>query len=131
MQRARSTEPNEVYKGLFKKIEYPLIDMRLSRNDCRQLIAEAGLPTPPKSACYFCPFHNDQAWYEMRQKRPDLFFDAVKIEQHLQDKRMKLWGKDKVWMHRKLVPLDQAIPDQPFLFDIDEMDNCESGYCFT
>jgi len=131
IQRARSIESKEVYKGLYKKNEYPLIDMRLSRNDCRQLVIDAGLPQPPKSSCYFCPFHNDQAWYEMRQKRPDLFFDAVKIEKHLQDKRMKLWGKDKVWMHRKLIPLDQAIPDQPFLFDMDEMDNCESGYCFT
>ena len=131
MQRARSTEPNEVYKGLWKVLEYPLIYLRMSRNTCRHLIIDAGLPQPPKSACYFCPFHNDQAWYEMRQNRPDLFFDAVKIEKHLQDKRMKLWGKDKVWMHRKLIPLDQAIPDQPFLFDVDNMDNCESGYCFT
>jgi len=131
IQRARSEPAREVYKGLFKVLEYPLIDMRLSRRDCMALIFDAGLPQPPKSACYFCPFHNDQAWYEMRQKRPDLFFDAVKIEKHLQDKRMKLWGKDKVWMHRKLIPLDQAIPDQPFLFDIDDMDNCESGYCFT
>jgi len=131
IQRARSTEPTESYKGLWKSLEYPLIDLRLSREDCRRMVVEAGLPQPPKSACYFCPFHNDQAWYEMRQKRPDLFFDAVKIEKHLQNKRAELWGKDKVWMHRKLIPLDQAIPDQPFLFDLDDMDNCESGYCFT
>ena len=131
IQRARTIESKEVYKGLFKKNEYPLIDMRLSRNDCRKLIIDAGLPQPPKSACYFCPFHNDQAWYEMRQKRPDLFFDAVEIEKKLQWKRKEYWDKDAVWMHRKLIPLDQAIPDQPFLFDLDNMDNCESGYCFT
>ena len=130
IQRARSTEPEEVYKGLFKELEYPLIDLRLSRSDCQRLIAEAGLLVPYPSACYFCPFHRDAEWHRLRQNRPDLFFDAVKIENHLQNKRVKL-NKDTVWMHRKLIPLDQAIPDQPFLFDLDNMDNCESGYCFT
>jgi len=131
IQRARSKEPEEIYKGLTRKIEYPLIDLHISRDECRKIVADAGLPTPPKSACYFCPLHHDLAWFELRQKRPDLFFDAVKIEKRLQQKREEYWGKDKAWMHRKLIPLDHAIPDQPFLFDMDEMDNCESGYCFT
>ena len=130
IQRARSQPPDEVYKGLIKEIEYPLIDLRFSRSDCRQIILDANLPIPSKSSCYFCPFHNDLFWNELRQNRFDLFEDVMIIENHLQQKREKL-GKDKVWMHRKLIPLDKAIPDQPFLFDLDNMDNCESGYCFT
>ena len=129
IQRARSKDPDEVYKGLWKVIEYPLIDLRISRNDCRKIISDASLPIPPKSSCYFCPFHNDLFWHELRQYRGDLFQDAIDIEKFLQEKRKKL-GRDLVWLHRKLKPLDQAIPNQPFLFDLDE-DNCESGYCFT
>lgn len=34
---------------------YPLIDWRMNREDCKELIASAGLPVPPKSACVFCP----------------------------------------------------------------------------
>ena len=30
--------------------DYPLIDLRMSRGDCQQLIADAGLPVPPRSA---------------------------------------------------------------------------------
>ena len=131
IHRARSREPEEVYKGLWKELEYPLIDLRLSRSNCQQLIADAGIPVPHPSACYFCPFHRDAEWHRLRQNEPDLFWDAVKIEKHMQDKRMSLWNKDAVWMHRKLIPLDKAIPDQPFLFDLDNMDNCESGYCFN
>jgi hypothetical protein len=129
MQRARSKEPQEVYKGLWKEIEYPLLDLRISRNDCRKIIKDAGLPVPPKSSCYFCPFHNDLFWHELRQNHPDYFNDAVDIEKFLQEKREKI-GRDKVFLHRKLVSLDTAIPNQPFLFDLDD-DNCESGYCFT
>lgn len=33
---------------------YPLIDWGLDRNGCKDLIRSAGLPVPPKSACYFC-----------------------------------------------------------------------------
>jgi hypothetical protein len=129
MQRARSKEPAEVYKGLWKEIEYPLLDLRISRNDCRKIITGAGLPIPPKSSCYFCPFHNDLFWHELKQNHPEQFEDAVKIEKHLQAKREKI-GKDTVYLHRKLKPLDKVIPDQPFLFNLDE-DSCESGYCFT
>ncbi len=130
IQRARSQPPREVYKGIWEKLEYPLIDLRLSRSNCQRIISGAGLPVPYPSACYFCPFHRDAEWHRLRQNRPDLFFDAVNIEKKVQRKR-KDRDKDRMWMHRKLIPLDQAIPDQPFLFDLDNMDNCESGYCFT
>lgn len=132
-KRARSKEKVEVYKGLWKTLEYPLLDLRLSRKDCLKIIQDVGLPSPPKSSCYFCPFHTNLPWHELRQNRPDLFNDAVDIEKRLQEKRMALWGKDEVWLHRKLIPLEQAIPDQPFLINPEELDddNCESGYCFT
>jgi len=34
---------------------YPLRDWGWDRAECKARIAEAGLPVPPKSACYFCP----------------------------------------------------------------------------
>jgi len=125
IHRAKAEPLKEVYVNLWKVIEYPLIDLRYSRNVCESIIAGAGLPVPPPSSCYFCPFHNDEAWYRIRQNQPELFEEAVNIERHIRSK-----GQD-VWMHRKLIPLDKAIPDQPFLFDMYDMDNCESGYCFT
>lgn len=39
---------------------YPLLTLRLTRRDCRNLIAAAGLPQPAKSACWMCPFRNAQ-----------------------------------------------------------------------
>ncbi len=32
----------------------PLIEWNLNREDCAKLIADAGMPVPPKSACFFC-----------------------------------------------------------------------------
>jgi hypothetical protein len=35
--------------------EYPLMDWGWSLDRCKQAIADAGMPVPPKSACFFCP----------------------------------------------------------------------------
>ncbi len=110
-------------------LEYPLIDLRLSRQDCINIIARAGLPVPPRSACYFCPFHSRSDWIRLKNQRPDLFDKAVGLEKRLNEKRGNL-QKDRVWMHPSCKPLDIAVGDQ-MMFDLDDMDNCESGYCFT
>lgn len=126
LQRARSSSGNPLYD-----VCYPLIDRRLDRSACVALIAGAGLPVPPKSSCWFCPFHPLTVWREMRDTRPDLFAKSVALEARLNERRAKI-GKDEVWLTRKLVPLDRAIGDgvQPSLFG-DEDDNCESGFCLT
>lgn len=114
----------------FKNIsnEYPLIDLRLSRNDCLKIIADAGLPKPPKSSCWFCPYHNTQAWQDLRRTNPELFDKAVQLEVLLNEKRAKL-DRDPVYLSAKGRSLDKVVGDQPFLFDPE--DSCESGYCMV
>lgn len=108
-------------------LEYPLIDARMTVADCIKLIESAGLPVPPKSSCYFCPFKSRVEWVRMRENEPELFAKSVEIEKRLNEKRGAL-GKNIVYMHSALKPLDQAVGQQPELgFD----DNCESGYCFV
>lgn len=73
--------------GFFKKREYPLIDLRLSRAQCHALIAEAGLPTPPKSSCFFCPFMRRNEWIALKRDSPELFEEAVQVEKFINAKR--------------------------------------------
>lgn len=116
--------------GFWKRRDYPLIDLRMRRNDCRTVTREAGLPDAPKSSCWFCPFRRSSEWVEMKRERPELFQRAVVLEQHIHEVR-GLIGRDNVFIHRSLVPLDQAVGDQLPLFPEWDMDNCESGYCFV
>lgn len=115
---------------------YPLIELGVSRWDCLQLVVNAGLPQPPKSSCWFCPYKTTDAWVAMRRERRDLFDSAARLERTLNAKREAM-GKDPVFLAgisaRRGLPLDQAIPDQLGLFPewIDEQDGCESGYCMT
>lgn len=107
---------------------YPLLDLGLHRSDCRRIIEDAGLPVPPKSSCYFCPYHDTEAWRRLKRDTPALFDDSCHIEITLNERRAML-GRDPMWMHRSLRPLRESVDDQAQLPGLG--DDCDSGWCFT
>lgn len=114
-------------------VEYPLIDMRLSRTDCQRIIADAGLPVPGKSSCWFCPFFRPVTWARMRRDEPALFDQAAELEATLNTRREML-GKDHVYLTRFAKPLADAIPvAQDTLFDDLHVthETCDEGACWT
>lgn len=124
----------------FERVVYPLVGLgeetglKLTRQDCTQVIRRAGLPVPPKSSCFFCPFHRPSAWTELRREQPELFDKAVELERTLNRRRERL-GKDRVWLTRFAMPLDEAIGQPASLLpleDVSDIDGqCDSGWCFT
>ncbi|MEV4704523.1 phosphoadenosine phosphosulfate reductase [Actinoplanes sp. NPDC049316] len=114
---------------------YPLLDHDppLRRIDCQRIITAAGLPVPPKSACWFCPLHRPSTWAEMRRDRPALFARAVQLEDLLNARRAAL-ARDPVYLTRYGRPLAHAIREaQPLLPGLDFHDegSCDNGACFT
>ena len=109
---------------------YPLLDLGLHRGDCKKLIAAAGLPVPGKSACFFCPFHDAEAWRAQATHEPELFAKSVHLEDTLNARRGVL-GKDPVYLTRHGRPLIEVVTDQLALGTLPGMDSCDSGYCFT
>jgi len=127
IQRAKFREEERV-RGFMKTLNYPLIDLHISRSQCQRIIKDADLPIPPRSACYFCPYHSPAEWIRIRNNHPELFNEAVKIEKEIQRKRREVMGKDDMYLHPALVNLDRAVGKQ-MIFD--DMENCESGYCMV
>lgn len=125
--RATPSRENDGYASA-----YPLIELGISRQNCLRLVADAGLPQPPKSSCWFCPYKTTDQWITLKREQPGLFEQAVRLEQMLNAKR-KAIGKDNVFLSGRCRPLDIAIPNQLGLFHewIEEQDGCESGYCMT
>jgi hypothetical protein len=115
---------------------YPLLEQQppLRRHDCERIIAAAGLPIPPKSACWFCPLKTTGRWAEMRRDRAGLFADACALEDLLNGRRRTL-GRDPVWLTRYNRPLREAIPAAQGMlpgFDADAGDAlCDNSSCFT
>lgn len=126
-QRMRSDDP----KHPFKTKEYPLIDMRLTRQDCINIIERAGLPVPPKSSCWFCPYHRLATWQRMRHEEPDLFWRSVEMER-IANEKLQALERSPAYLTRLLIPLDQATTDSRQLDMFDETDDtCESGFCMV
>jgi hypothetical protein len=61
---------------------YPLVEMQLTRWKCIAKLTAWGW-TAPKSACTFCPYHNDKMWAQMKAQDPESFADAVTVDRAL------------------------------------------------
>lgn len=111
----------------FRRVN-PLLEIGLRRKDCHGIITGAGLPTPPRSACWFCPMHNLEEWRQIKRDTPDDFAAAVALERQLGDRRVDVLGKDRCYFTSAMRPLDQVIDDQLVL---DGMGGCDGSTCFT
>lgn len=88
---------------------YPLVDHGMTRRDCIDWMEAHGYPRPPRSACYFCPFHTDKEWVRMRDEEPEEFQKAVLWER----KFTAAATQNEVltatpFLHSSCVPLDQV-----------------------
>lgn len=61
--------------------EYPLVDLRMTRQHCLDWMKAKGFPEPPRSACVYCPFHSDAEW---KRLLPEEMAAAVKFEEEYQ-----------------------------------------------
>jgi hypothetical protein len=111
---------------------YPLLDLGMHRTDCLNVVRKAGLPEPPKSACWFCPFHRPSTWAEMRRDEPRLFEASVALE-GMVIARQRIIGHPPLYLTRFGRPLDEAVSEaQTTLFaDQGGPESCDEGVCFV
>jgi hypothetical protein len=89
---------------------WPLIEMRMSRQMCLDWMKNNGFPEPPRSACYYCPFHSDTEWRRLRDEEPHEFRLAIEFDKLLRmthkyhNKRMKM----EVYLHNSCKPLGEV-----------------------
>ena len=88
--------------------DYPLVDRRITRQDCiDEMAADDRFPTPARSACWHCPFHSDAEWRYLRDEEPEAFAKAVALDGDIRTGRM-LQGmglNGTPYLHSSLVPL--------------------------
>lgn len=117
----------------WRRYEYPLIDLRMTRHGCLKWMERHGYPAPAKSACIGCPYHSDAIWREMKEKDPESWEDAVDFDRRIREVGLK--GLEGVpYLHRSLQPLDEVDLStaedrgQLPLFDDGMQEECE-GMC--
>lgn len=120
--------------GFWRLFEFPLAELQLNRADCIKLVMDAGLPEPPPSLCWWCPFQGRSRLLDKKQNHPAVFSEMVRMEDHanLVYNRLNHNAKKSkaVYFHPDRIPLAQ-MPDQLTLWDeyADKDGVCEIGIC--
>jgi 3'-phosphoadenosine 5'-phosphosulfate sulfotransferase (PAPS reductase)/FAD synthetase len=86
---------------------WPLIEKRMRRSQCLDWMKSNGYPEPPRSACYYCPFHSKEEWNRLKKFDPVHFNLAVKFDEELREKTKEHSDglKMEVYLHRSCKPL--------------------------
>jgi hypothetical protein len=79
---------------------YPLIELKMTREECLFYIGSSGWPRPTRTNCIICPQQNDRQWMHLKYKQPNDWLRAVEAE-----RKLHLTRPD-VFFHRSMVPLD-------------------------
>jgi hypothetical protein len=84
---------------------YPLVRHGITRAECVEKLKAWGWINVPKSACTFCPYHNDELWAEMQETDPASFADAVAMDRIIRgESRLRLRGE--AYLHETRQPLE-------------------------
>ena len=89
----------------FIENRWPLIEKGMSRLDCLQWLRKRGYRKPNKSACTWCPYHDDALWRDMKNNDPESFADAVRMDELI---RKGVRGTtQQLFVHRSMKPLSE------------------------
>jgi len=94
---------------------YPLVDARLTRWQCRDIIERAGLAAPSKSSCWFCPYRSSASQWALVRRYPYLRAMACALEDRINAERRRR-GRDEIVVLRADTEVEQG-------------DFCEAGFC--
>ena len=112
----RAKRNKEYYDGIVR--DYPLIDYNINRSGCIELIKRHGLPIPPKSGCFFCPFQKASEIKALYHRCDDLFDKALELEKRNIQRNKEKGRSQTGYLHVSNRPLEVvAMTDQIELFD--------------
>ena len=94
--------------------KYPLVEWDIGRDDCIQIIKDAGLPPCGKSACFFCPASRESEVRQLKEIYPELAERAIAMERNANLKIIKGLGRRYSW---------EDLLSQEELFDKEHIDN--------
>ena len=109
---------------------YPLIEGRITREDCIEHLRRLGLPIPIKSACIVCPYRSASEWLEMQREAPDEFERAVAFDEKHRYNKIGGVKAAALYVYKHAVPLAEADFEKDARRERGR-DICESGYCWT
>lgn len=91
----------------WSEARFPLIEIDMTRGQCREWLKGRVPHETPRSACVYCPFKTDWEWKKMRDEDPAGWAAAVAFDAAARTPghRINEGMTNKVYLHRSCVPL--------------------------
>jgi 3'-phosphoadenosine 5'-phosphosulfate sulfotransferase (PAPS reductase)/FAD synthetase len=94
--------------------QYPLIDIKFTRQTCLNWLKQNNYDLAPRSACIFCPYHSNEEWSRIKNKNKEEWEEIVKIDTAIRNQnRFKKNNvgsdklKDELYLHRDCKPINE------------------------
>ena len=114
---------------------YPLVDLKMSRQNCIDWMKKNYNKIPPRSSCIFCPYHSNKEWLRIKENKND-WDKLIKFDKGLRDNK-DWWGhgkrntrnKNNLYLHRSCKPLEEIDFKNTNDNQSNFVESCEEGYC--
>lgn len=111
----------------WQDVRFPLIDDRMTRQDCINYLEQRVPHEVPRSACVYCPYKSNREWLRLKRAGGADWERALEIDRGLRTKGTPLEKRLNfpAYLHKSCKPLDECNLDenQMNLFDME----CEGG----
>ncbi len=144
VQQFRKGQPVEMWIGIssdewqrakdsgvkYMSNRFPLLELKMSRNDCKTWLEGHSLPIPVKSSCTFCPYHRKRDWQELKREGGPDWHAAWSMDERIRNMR-----PPALFVHASARPLIEAVDipeDHGYVqtgFDPDG--RCDEGVCWV
>lgn len=111
----------------WQDVKFPLIEDKMTRQDCINYLEKRVPHHVPRSACVYCPYKSNREWLRLKNAGGTDWNRAVEIDKGLRTQGTPLQKRlnHPAYLHRSCKPLDECHfdEDQLSLFDLE----CEGG----
>lgn len=113
----------------FKWVDYSRIKL------IEEIFIKYGFKIPPKSSCFFCPFHDIEYWYHIYINFPEQWELACILDDSIRDYNTQsgVLLSGPFYLYKGLIPL-REIDFEKELYKTQNqfiIDGCNSGFCFV
>lgn len=119
---------------------WPLLERRMTRQDCLAWLQDHRLPIPPRSACVCCPYRRASEWIVIRDESPNEFQASIDFDELNRHNPLAARGNstaDELFIYKSAQPLAEVDLEQDAARERQKygaiqipMFVCESGYCW-
>jgi hypothetical protein len=107
---------------------YPLVDNKITRAGCIEIIQAHKLPVPRKSGCFICPMMSRKDIFDMRDNHPELLCLLRRLEDNSIQRIIEQGKSNSGYWHASNKPLSAILNDnEGLLFEELQEQPCLCG----